>query len=136
VNSLLLGVLVRLLTPVLLLSSLFLLLRGHDLPGGGFIGGLVAATALILMGISMGSGRLSKSLKIRPATLMGWGLLVAAGSALPGALVYGVLFKGVWWEVPFFGGPLKTGTPVVFDVGVYLVVVGMVTAIYLSLEDD
>lgn len=135
-NSILLGVLVRLLTPVLLIFSLFLLLRGHDLPGGGFIGGLVAATALILMGISMGSSRLSESLKIRPAALMGWGLIVAVASSIPGVFVYGSLFQGVWWEIPFFGGPVKTGTPVIFDLGVYLVVVGMTTGIYLSLEDD
>lgn len=117
---------VRLLFPALLILSLIVLYRGHNLPGGGFIGGLMAATAFILIGISHSMERAQQSLRIKPVVLMAWGLAVAVLSGVPGWAQGGPYMTGQW--LPGFSLPLlgkvHLGTPLVFDVGVYLVVIG------------
>lgn len=135
-KSILLAQLTRLIMPVLLLFSLFLLLRGHDLPGGGFIGGLVAASAFILLGLSESPRVVRVALKVDPLALVGAGLIVALSSALFGVLMGGEFFKGYWTEIATAAGPVKLGTPVLFDVGVYLVVTGIVVQFYLSLGEE
>jgi multicomponent Na+:H+ antiporter subunit B len=127
----------RVLTPIILLVSLFLLYRGHNLPGGGFIGGLTAAGALLLHAFGCGP-RASRKLLACPQRLMAWGLVVAGLSALPGLLVKGTVFTGVW--LPTFTAPVlgavHLGTPLVFDIGVYLVVIGFVVDSARSLDED
>ena len=76
----------RLLMPLLLLFSVFLLLRGHNEPGGGFVGGLVAAAAFALYAIAFGVERARQALLVKPLTLLGAGLLIALGSGVPAAL--------------------------------------------------
>jgi multicomponent Na+:H+ antiporter subunit B len=116
----------RILFPTLLVLSLIVLYRGHNLPGGGFIGGLMAATAFILMGISRSMEQAKRALRIDPVVLMAVGLLVALVSGLPGILAGAPFMTGQW--LPGFSLPLigkvHLGTPLVFDVGVYLVVIG------------
>ncbi|PXA04748.1 Na(+)/H(+) antiporter subunit B [Coraliomargarita sinensis] len=116
----------RILFPSLLVLSLIVLYRGHNLPGGGFIGGLMAATAFILVGISESMDRAKRLLRIEPFVLMAWGLATAAGSGLPGLFTGSAFMTGQW--LPGFSLPLigkvHLGTPLVFDVGVYLVVIG------------
>ena len=116
----------RILFPTLLVLSLIVLYRGHNLPGGGFIGGLMAATAFILMGISRSMEQAKRGLRIDPVVLMAVGLLVALVSGLPGILAGAPFMTGQW--LPGFSLPLigkvHLGTPLVFDVGVYLVVIG------------
>lgn len=135
-NSLILQAAAQLLLPLLLLLSVFLLLRGHHEPGGGFIGGLVAsaAIALHLFATDMRSAR--GVLRIDPRTLMGLGLLVALGSAFIGPLTGGAFFAGRWVyvEVPVLG-ELHLGTPLLFDLGVYLVVIGSVLTFVLTLAE-
>ena len=67
----------RLLMPLLLLFALFLLLRGHNQPGGGFVGGLVVAASFVLYSIAFGVGAARRALLVRPSRLLGIGLLVA-----------------------------------------------------------
>ena len=73
----------RLLMPLLLLFSVFLLLRGHNEPGGGFVGGLVAAAAFALYVIAYGVERARQALLVKPLTLLGAGLLIALASGVP-----------------------------------------------------
>jgi multicomponent Na+:H+ antiporter subunit B len=73
----------RLLMPLLLMFSVFLLLRGHNQPGGGFVGGLIAAAAFSLYAISFGVARARQALLVRPVNLLGVGLLIALVSGLP-----------------------------------------------------
>lgn len=136
-SSLILRTGARLLFPLLLLFSLFLLLRGHDAPGGGFSGGLVAAAAFVLFGVAYGVPATRQVLRVDPHALIGVGLLAALASGLP-ALVAGEPFMvGRWWEVALGGiGPLALGTPLLFDVGVYLVVVGVTLLIILTLSEE
>ena len=121
----------RLLMPLLLLFSVFLLLRGHNEPGGGFVGGLVAAAAFALYGIAFGVQRARQALLVRPLTLLGAGLLIALASGLP-AVFRGRPFLTAWWA----SGPVAVGTPALFDVGVFLVVAGVVLMMIFTLAEE
>lgn len=116
----------RILFPTLLVFSLLVLYRGHNLPGGGFIGGLMAATSFILVGISTNMDEARRILRIHPVSLMAIGLAAALASAIPSFLMGEAFMTGAW--LPGFSLPLlgkvHLGTPLVFDIGVYLVVIG------------
>ena len=133
-NSLILATATRLLLPLLLLFSVFLLLRGHNEPGGGFVGGLVAGTAFVLYGFAHGADGARRALRADPRTVIAIGLLVALASGLP-ALARGNPFLAATWlprALPVLG---KVGTPILFDLGVYLVVLGTVTLVLLTLAE-
>jgi multicomponent Na+:H+ antiporter subunit A len=121
----------RRLMPLLLLFSVFLLMRGHNEPGGGFVGGLIAAAAFALYGIAFGVRRARQALLVRPLTLLGAGLLVALASGLPAVLSGEPFLEALWMP-----GPLEVGTPLLFDVGVYLVVTGVVLMMIFSLAEE
>jgi multicomponent Na+:H+ antiporter subunit B len=121
----------RLMVPAMTVFSIYLLLRGHNLPGGGFIGGLVMASALVLRAM-VDPRRVPKFDLI---VLTGVGLLVALGSAVLPLLTGQTFFTGVWggeiW-LPMVG-KLKIGTPMFFDIGVYIVVTGVAAKLLLVL---
>jgi multicomponent Na+:H+ antiporter subunit B len=134
-TSLILSTATRYLLPLLLLFSIFLLLRGHDEPGGGFVGGLVAAAALALHAIAYGVTMARRLLGIDPLALIGLGLLAAALSGLISAATGLPFMTGLWTRgaLPVLG---KVGTPLLFDLGVYLVVIGVVTTIVFALSEE
>ena len=121
------------LTPILMILAIFLLLRGHNNPGGGFIAGLVVAAVLQLQIMSRGEALVRSNLGRYLHPMMGLGLLLAAISAAIGIL-FGGFFKGVWWHVPLGALSFDLGTPVTFDIGVFLVVVSVVTSYLLGLS--
>ena len=125
----------RFLMPLLLLFAVFLLLRGHNEPGGGFVGGLVVASAFVLYSIAYGVAASRRALLVGPQTLLGVGLLVAAGSGVPGMLSGQPFMTAAWTTVD--DGPLAiaVGTPLVFDLGVFLAVIGVVLTIVFTLGD-
>ncbi|MEH6498365.1 MAG: hydrogen gas-evolving membrane-bound hydrogenase subunit E [Pseudoalteromonas distincta] len=112
----------RPLATILLVVSLAILWRGHNLPGGGFIGGLVAATGFTLMIVTFGRGIQRGLARIAPPTIIGLGLACAVGAGLFGLASQLPFMSGLWIE-PF---GLKLGTPLLFDVGVFLTVFGSV----------
>ena len=114
----------KILVPVQILLAFYLMLRGHNLPGGGFIGGLVLASAIILKVMVAPAGR---PLKWEPLSLAGAGLLVALASALLPLLWQKPFFTGLWWGSIWLPavGKIKLGTPLTFDIGVYMVVTGV-----------
>lgn len=123
------------LTALMLLFSVFVLLRGHNEPGGGFIGGLIAASAFAIHGIAFGVPTVRRAIHFHPIAISGFGLLLAALSGLV-SLVFGVPFlTGLWVSPSLLGVTLDLSTVMVFDIGVYLVVVGSITSIALGLED-
>jgi multicomponent Na+:H+ antiporter subunit A len=122
---------VSLLMPLLLLFAVFLLLRGHNQPGGGFAGGLVAAAAFALYSIAFGVERARRALMVAPLTLLGTGLLIALASGVP-AVLRGDPFLTAQW----LAGPVALGTPVVFDIGVFLVVTGVVLMMIFTLAEE
>jgi multicomponent Na+:H+ antiporter subunit B len=123
------------MTGVLLVFSIFLLLRGHNLPGGGFGGGLVAASAVVLHALAQGFHSARQMLWIYPRVLVGIGLSIAIISGLLGVVVGQPFLTGLWGQAswPVVG---KLGTPLLFDVGVYLTVLGVVCLIVFSLGED
>ena len=117
--------------PLLLLFALFLLWRGHNEPGGGFVGGLVASAAFSLYLIAYGVDRARRALIVKPGTLLGVGLLTALISGIP-ASILGQPFLTAQWTA----GPIQVGTPVLFDIGVFLVVTGVMLMMIFSLAED
>lgn len=113
-----------------LLFSLFLLFAGHNAPGGGFVGGLVAAAGIVLRYVAGGVEEVERVVRVRPSTLLGGGLLTAALVGMGGWL-WGDAFLAsakVELAVPVFT-TLKATTALPFDIGVYLIVVGLVLTI-------
>lgn len=134
-QSLILSTAALYLLPLLLLFSIFLLLRGHNEPGGGFVGGLVAAAAFSLYSIAFDVDRTRRLLRVNPRTLAGTGLLLALAS---GAIAWfdGKPFMTALWgeqTLPVLG---KLGTPLLFDIGVYLVVLGITLKIVFVLSEE
>ena len=136
IYSLILRVTVRLLVPLLLLFSLFMLLRGHNQPGGGFVGGLVAGSAFVLYALAAGVQGARDILRTDPRKLLGIGLVCAYGAGLL-ALATGASFlQGLWWKLKLpLLGELKIGSSLLFDIGVMFVVVGTVLLMVFSVED-
>ncbi len=124
------------LTSVMLLFSLFVLLRGHNEPGGGFIGGLIAVSAFAIQGIAFGVPEVRRAMRFHPMAISGFGLFVAAASGLF-SFALGVPFlTGLWASPSIFGVTVDISTVMAFDIGVYLVVVGSITSIALALEEQ
>lgn len=123
--------------PILVMFSLFLLMRGHNEPGGGFTGGLVAAAAFSLYAFAYGVPEARRRLRVDPHVLIGLGLLLAVSSAAASLLMERPFMTGAWMEVHLPGfGALHVGTPVFFDIGVYLDVIGVTILIIFSLAEE
>ena len=133
--SIILSTASRYLFPLMLIFSFFLLLRGHNEPGGGFVGGLVAAAAYALYLIANGVDQAKKLLKAEPIKIMALGLLLAVISAFISVVTGQDFMTGVWAknEFPVIG---KVGTPLLFDLGVYFLVLGIVLKIVFSLAEE
>jgi len=136
-NSVILRESARILKPFFIVFSIFLLLRGHNAPGGGFVGGLVAASAFVLQMIAFDSAEARRHLCFEPSAFLGLGLLCALSSGLLAFFQAKPFLTGLWIKIqlPIFG-VLKLGTPALFDLGVYLVVLGGVMLIFLPLKDE
>lgn len=170
---------IRYLTPLFLLFSVYILLRGHNHPGGGFIGGLIGSIAFVFHVLAHGSDRTVNTyfrlkfygqlrqigdntgkyvwrwvgvnnrnriqdnpsawqyyiIRVRPAYMMSVGLFLAATSGVAG-LLRGKPFMASWWvkgDIPVIGG---FGTPLIFDTGVYLLVLGMVLKMVFTMSKE
>jgi multicomponent Na+:H+ antiporter subunit B len=125
------------LMPVLLVFSVFLLLRGHNEPGGGFAGGLVAAAAFVLLSIADGVGVARRTLRVDPRSLVGVGLLIMLLSGLVAPLLEGSAYlTSLWWKIEVGSQVVSIGTPTFFDIGVYLGVAGTILLISFALEEE
>ena len=118
--------------------SLWILYRGHNLPGGGFIGGLVGASGFLFYDLS-GYGRPEKGLfALKPFSFLTVGLATAVLSGLPGLLAGKGFLAGFWlpgFTMPVLGA-VHLGTPLVFDVGVYLTVIGFILLLAGTLAEE
>lgn len=131
-DSVILRTTTRWLLPLLLVFSLFLLLRGHNEPGGGFVSGLTAAGAFALYRIAFGQEALDRLVRISPASIAAGGLALAVGAALMATMNGTPFFQALWLDLG--NGPLPIGTPLVFDIGVALVVLGFAMLILRASE--
>ena len=121
---------------LLLTLSVIVLLRGHNEIGGGFVGGLTAALAFAIVSLAHGVESARARLRVHPLSLAGGGLLVAVASGLPGLVVHGDFLRHVWLEADVLGVHVKQGTTLLFDVGVYVAVVGAVLAFLFGLRRE
>lgn len=130
-SSLILRTASRVLMPLLLLYGIFLLLRGHNAPGGGFAGGLVVAAAYSLSSFAFGTAAARRALIVDPARLIGVGLLLALGSGIVPMLSGKPLLTALW-----FAPGVGLGTPLTFDLGVFCVVIGVVLTMTFTLGEE
>jgi len=136
IDSLILRTMVRYLFPLLLLFAVFILLRGHNEPGGGFIAGLVASAAYALYSIAGNSTEARRALGVDTRLLIGVGLLITLLSGLPGMFAGDAFLTGLWGYISIPGVfKIEIGTPVLFDIGVFLAVMGVTLTIIFALEE-
>ncbi len=133
-RSVMFEVVTRLVFHAVVLWSIFLLLAGHNDPGGGFAAGLVAGLALALRYLAGGREELRAALPVLPGWLLGIGLFLSAGNGLASMIAGGDVLQTWVFDVPMpLIGELHIVTSLVFDIGVYLVVVGLMLDILRSL---
>lgn len=126
----------RFLMPILLLLSVYVLLRGHNVPGGGFIGGLLAGLAFAMHRLAVGRDALRTALRVDPHMLIGVGLFVALISAILPMASGEAFFTAVWTSLDTPFGVAKVGSPLLFDLGVYIVVIGVVASMLVDLGEQ
>lgn len=131
-SELYLRLLDRILTPILWILSLWLFLRGHNAPGGGFIAGLAAAAAFQLQILSRGDTYVRGLIGPYLQPMTGIGLALTTIAALMG-LFQGTFLKAGWLFLHIGSVEIELGTPQIFDLGVYLVVISVVVSYLLSL---
>lgn len=134
-KSLIVQTTIRALLPLVLLFSIFLLVRGHNDPGGGFVGGLAASAAITLYAFTFGVGQTRSLLHVRPFILAATGLAIATLSGVFAVPVGLPFLTGLWTpeNTPVVGA---IGTPLLFDAGVYCAVLGVVLTIVFELMEE
>ncbi|WP_343701938.1 Na+/H+ antiporter subunit B [Chitinophaga sp.] len=123
------------LLPLLLLFSVFILLRGHYNPGGGFVGGLIASIAFVLHAFANRLENTRKLLRYPPGALIPVGLAVSLLSGLAPVFAGLPFMTALWFSAPM---PIigLVGTPLFFDIGVYLVVIGITLTILFNISEN
>ncbi len=133
-NSIILQIAARYLKWILIVFAVLALLRGHNHPGGGFIGGLLAGLAIVYRGFAYNAFQVKEELKDRPEGYIAWGLSFILLSFIPSVIKKEALMTGSWITIPFpFSEGLKLGTPLIFDVGVFMAVIGVTLMFVFSL---
>ena len=122
---------IRLVYHPVLVLSLYLLFAGHNQPGGGFVGGLVAGIGIALRFIAGGIDEVRAALPVQPWSLLGFGLLIASVTAVVPLASGGSILESakMQWDAPLLG-TIKTTSALPFDIGVYLVVVGLILMMF------
>jgi multicomponent Na+:H+ antiporter subunit B len=135
-NTVIFRTLAPLIVATMLVFSWYICLRGHNEPGGGFIGGLIAASAIAVYGMAVGVPTVRKALRLDPLAFAGIGVLLAGASGLLSVFIDAPFMTAIWWFLSVGGNEVALSTPMFFDIGVYLVVFGTISAISLALESD
>lgn len=126
----------RYLLPLLLLFSVFILLRGHYLPGGGFVGGLIASIAFVVHAFANGLEQTKHLIRIHPGYFMPVGLLIAFLAGVTPMFLSSLPFMtGVWFPEPLAVIGM-IGSALFFDIGVYIVVVGVALTIIFTITES
>ncbi len=131
-NSLIFAAFSRILFGVMLVVSVYVLYRGHNEPGGGFVGGLIAAAGFATLALARGVEVARATLRFEPMTVIGFGILAALLSGLPGLWLDGSFLTHQWLVL----GNFHLGTTLLFDISVYLVVLGGILSLILRFYED
>jgi multicomponent K+:H+ antiporter subunit A len=134
-HPLMLSVVARLILPLALLVSVFIFLRGHNAPGGGFIAGLVTAIALILQYVAFGAGWTQRRVRADFHPVVALGVLIAGLTGI-GSWFFGRPFLTSWHDLVHLPliGDIEIASAIAFDFGVYLVVVGAALLVMANLS--
>ena len=136
-NSVILQLASRYLKALLLVFAVLALFRGHNDPGGGFIGGLMAGLAIVYEGFAFNAIQVKERLQALPGRFIAGGLLTVLMSFVPSIVTGETVMAGVWLKIPLpAGNDLKLGTPLLFDTGVFLTVIGVTLLFVFSLTQD
>lgn len=136
-TSIILRTATRYMFPPLVVFSIYVLLRGHQYPGGGFVGGLFAGSAFALYALAFDVAAARQALRLDPRDITTAGLAMAFLSGIPGLLCHHPYLTGTWWELPVRPGvAIHIGTPMIFDLGVYFVVLGVLLTLVFSLGEE
>lgn len=137
INDVILRTVTKIVVFIILTFGVYLFLSGHNTPGGGFIGGLVLASAIVLLYLSHDIETVQKSLPLDFKLVAAFGVLLATGTGF-GSLLLGVPFMSqtfAYFDLPVFGKTELT-TVTIFEAGVALAVVGVVVTIILSISEE
>ncbi|MEM0899284.1 MAG: hydrogen gas-evolving membrane-bound hydrogenase subunit E [Pseudomonadota bacterium] len=121
---------------IMIAVSIFVLFRGHNEPGGGFIGGLIASAGFAVLALALGVNFAQKRLWLHPIVVMGIGLVLAIVSGLPGAWLNGSFLTHQWGDLNLGFTSIKIGTTMIFDLGVFLTVLGGVLAFMVRVQQQ
>lgn len=133
-RSLILEVTTRMVFPTMMVLSVYFFFSGHNAPGGGFAGGLTAGLALVLRYLAGGRYELGETVPIDAGKILGLGLIFSAGTALTSLFLGAPVLSSATIEVTLpLLGDIKLVTALFFDLGVYLIVVGLVLDVLRSL---
>jgi multicomponent Na+:H+ antiporter subunit B len=133
-NTLIFRTIAPIIVVTMLVFSLFVLLRGHNEPGGGFIGGLIGAASTVIYSMAAGVPVARRALRVHPVTIAGFGVVIAAAAGLSSLAAGAPYLTGLWAFFDVGGSGIALSTPLLFDIGVYCVVFGTISAIALALE--
>ena len=127
----------RLLCPILMAMAIAFLYRGHNEPGGGFIGGLLFTAALILKILAIGAQEFEKNLWMKPKNFLLSGLIMAFIAGIMPLFIGKAFLQSLWFRtfsLPILG-KVHIGTPLLFDLGVFMVVIGFVLTVIIDFEE-
>ncbi|CEI84218.1 Na(+)/H(+) antiporter subunit B [Oceanobacillus oncorhynchi] len=136
-NNMMLQTLTRLIILIVLSFSIYLLLAGHNSPGGGFIGGLMTASAILILYLSFGLNSIKKVIRLDYIKIIGIGLLFASVTGVV-SMVFGFPYLKQFFDyfrLPILG-EVELTTALPFDLGVYFVVLASALAIILTIAED
>lgn len=137
-NDVILQTTTRVVSFLILAFSLYILFAGHNAPGGGFIGGLMTAAGLVLLYLAFDMKSMEKVLPVNFLQLTAMGLLIALLTGL-GSFLFGAPFLSHafnYFDIPLLGEQTELATAVLFDIGVYLTVLGVTMTIITTIGED
>jgi len=133
-NSVILQIASRIVRTLLIFFALIALLRGHNHPGGGFIGGMLAGLSIAFRGFAYNITAADEMTKFKPHYYVALGLIIVLISVIPSLYLHDYFMQGEWFKISIGEWQLKIGTPLVFDIGVFFVVIGVSVLFLFSLK--
>lgn len=133
-NTLIFRTIAPLIVAIMLVFAVYVCLRGHNEPGGGFIGGLIAAAAIAILGMAKGAAATRRALRFDALSIAAFGVIIAILSGLVSLFTVEPFMTSQWLYLDMGETVVPLSTPLIFDIGVFLVVFGTISAITLALE--
>jgi multicomponent Na+:H+ antiporter subunit B len=135
-NTIIFRTFAPLIVAIMLVFAVYVCLRGHNEPGGGFIGGLIAASSMAILGMAVGPGAAKAALRVDPMSIAGFGVFIAGLSGLLSLFTGSPFMTSIWLYLDLGESTVPLSTPMVFDIGVFLVVFGTISAVALGLQGN